>query len=141
MFGMSQEDQIFWRDFTAGAIKPGDFDHRAHLRLAYVHLAKFDPETAASAFKQSLLRYLEHHRIDPSKYHETLTRAWLMAVWHFMSKGGATQSAQEFLARSQALLDPKVMLTHYSKERLFSGSARTQFVEPDLDPIPPVAPE
>ena len=39
-----------------------------------------------------------------------------------------------------SLLDPKIMLTHYSAERLFSPEARAEFVEPDIDPIPRTRP-
>jgi hypothetical protein len=139
MFSLSEDDRRFWRDFAAGTVRPGDFDHAAHLRLAYMHLAAYGPETAASAFKESLLAYLAHHGIDRSKYHETLTRAWLLAVWHFMRKAGATACAEDFLTKSRILLDSRVMLTHYSESLLFSNSARTQFLEPDLEPIPAVA--
>jgi hypothetical protein len=136
IFGLSEDDRLFWRDCASGAVRPGDFDHRAHLRLAYVHFAAFGPETGATAFKESLFAYLARHGIDCSKYHETVTRAWLLAVWHFMRKAGATASSQDFLDKSQVLLDSRVMLTHYSKDLLFSDLARRQFVEPDLDPIP-----
>lgn len=33
-----------------------------------------------------------------------------------------------------------VMLTHYSKDLLFGEAARREFVEPDLEPIPPGRP-
>ncbi len=136
MFGLSEDDRLLWRDFVSCAAKPGDFDHQAHLRLAYVYLAAYGPQIGTPAFKESLLAYLAHHGIDRGKYHETLTRAWLLAVWHFMQRAGTTAGAQDFLDKSRVLLDSRVMLTHYSKDLLFSDSARRQFVEPDLEPIP-----
>ena len=136
MFALSEDDRLFWSEWASGAMGPGDFNHRAHLRLAYLHLAAFGPEAAAAAFRESLLAFLARHGVDDSKYHETVTRAWLLAVWHFMQKAGATASSQDFLAKSEVLLDSRVMLTHYSKDLLFSASARRQFVEPDLEPIP-----
>jgi hypothetical protein len=45
-------------------------------------------------------------------------------------------SADDFIARTPILLDSRIMLTHYSAQRLFSPAARAAFVEPDLDPIP-----
>lgn len=41
-----------------------------------------------------------------------------------------------FIRGGAALLDPKIMLTHYSARVLFSDEARAGFVAPDLDPIP-----
>ena len=83
----------------------------------------------------ALLSFLEHNGIPRSKLHETITRAWVLAVRHFMSRSPSASSA-DFIARNQELLDSKIMLTHYSASVLFSPDARASFVEPDLDPIP-----
>lgn len=136
MHSLSPDDQRFQTSFEACAIAPAEFTHRAHLRLAYVYLAQYDVDAASQRMRDAINRFLAHRRIDASKYHETLTRAWLMAVRHFMDRAGSTACAEDFLARSAALLDANVMLTHYSKDVLFSSAARAGFVEPDLDPIP-----
>lgn len=36
---VSAEDERFRADFEWGAVAPADFDHRAHVRLAYAFLA------------------------------------------------------------------------------------------------------
>lgn len=136
MNSLSDDDEEFGRQFDSGGVMPAQFDHRAHLRLAYVHLAVHGPEHAVHTFRHSLQGFLQRHRIDPAKFHETLTQAWLSAVWYFMQRFGDTSSSEDFLGKSAALHDPKVMLTHYSKEVLFSDDARREFVAPDLDPIP-----
>lgn len=136
MHVLSADDRHFQAAFESCTISPGEFTHRAHLRLAYVYLAQDDVDAALQKMRHAINQFLNHHQIDPSKYHETLTRAWLMAVRHFMDRAGSTSSAEEFLSRSTALLDSSVMLTHYSKDVLFSSTARAKFVEPDLDPIP-----
>jgi hypothetical protein len=133
---LSDADVSFGRLFDAGELSPASFDHKAHLKLAYVHLATHGPDNAVATFRGSLQRFLSHHQIDPAKFHETLTQAWLQAVWYFMQRYGDTANSDAFLARSQVLHDPKVMLTHYSSELLFSDEARRQFVVPNLDPIP-----
>lgn len=136
MHRVTATDLAFAEAFVAGAIPPPSFDHKSHLRLAYVFLATHGPDRAPSAFRDALLEYLRHHGIDLGKYHETLTRAWLHAVWLFMQRAGVTASSDEFLAKSEMLHDAKVMLTHYSKELLLGEEARRTFVLPDLDPIP-----
>lgn len=131
------DDAAFVEAFERCRIEPAEFDHAAHVRLAYVYLCKDEPEAACARMKSSLLRFLAHAGADPGKFHETMTRAWILAVRHFMDEIGPTQSSAEFVARAPDLLDGRIMLTHYSAEILFSDAARTEYVEPDRQPIPP----
>ena len=133
---LSAEDLRFREDFGAGRLTPGAFDHRGHIRLAYVHLAEADPDTALASLRSALHSFLRHHGIPSSKYHETLTRAWILAVRHFMATSPSAASSDEFIARNPGLLDSRIMTTHYSTDLLFSIEARARFLEPNLDPIP-----
>ena len=133
---ISTEDRNFQAEFESCKFPPAQFNHRAHLRLAYVYLAENDTETACQLMRQALQNFLEHNHIDISKYHETMTRAWMMAVRHFMEATSNAESADSFIEQNPIMLDSKIMLTHYSAELIFSDEARAKFVEPDLDPIP-----
>lgn len=135
-FDISREDETFRQEFEAGTFPPAAFDHRAHVRLAYTYLAGSDGDTATARMRDGLLRYLAQHGIDPAKYHETLTRAWILAVRHFMNRSGSAASADAFIDANPALLDSRLMLTHYSADLLFSPEARARFVEPDIEPFP-----
>lgn len=134
--GISVSDLAFEQRFAAGEMSPSEFNHRAHLRLAYVHVVMHGPERAVATFREALRAFLRHHDIAPDKFHETLTQAWLQAVWLFMHRCGDVAHSEEFLERCVALHDPHVMLTHYSKDVLFGERARHEFVVPDLEPIP-----
>ena len=129
-------DRQFAAAFASGEIAPERFDHRSHIRLAYVHLAEHDDETAPAMMRAALLEFLGRHGVPSSKYHETMTRAWILAVRHFMKKTPHAASADAFIDANPTMLDSRIMLTHYSAELLFSTEARERFVEPDLDPIP-----
>src|SRR5689334_3008469 len=133
---LSSNDREFRAAFEAGAFAPADFSHRAHVRLAYVYLADWDVDVALERMRAALVTFLSHHNIPASKYHETLTRAWILAVHHFMHRSPESASADDFIDRNPILLDSRIMLTHYSAGLLFSDAARDGFVEPDLDPIP-----
>jgi hypothetical protein len=133
---LSTSDREFRAAFEAGAYAPADFSHRAHVRLAYVYLAESDVNLALERMQAALVGFLCHHGIPASKYHATLTRAWLLGVDHFMHRCPEASSADDFIDRNPALLDSGIMLTHYSAELLFSDQARAEFVEPNLDPIP-----
>jgi hypothetical protein len=133
---LSDDDRHFRAEFEACRYPPAMFDHRGHLRLAYVYLAESDTESAVASMRAALLVFLRHHGVDVSKYHETITRAWILAVRHFMEISPAASSADAFIDANPILLDSKIMLTHYSAELLFSEEARARFVEPNLDRIP-----
>lgn len=133
---MSPDDRLFLEAFEACTIAPEAFDHPAHVRLAYIYLCKTAVDAAVVHMKDALLEFLAHNGIDPGKYHETMTRAWVMAVAHFMDESAPCDSAAAFMARNPRLLDSKIMLKHYSAEVLFSPAARREFVLPDVRPIP-----
>ncbi len=132
----STEDREFRNRFEACSIAAGSFSHRDHLRLAYVYLCESPASVAFHQIKDALARFLDHHQVDPTKYNETVTHAWVLAVRHFMERAVPCSSFDEFIAISSALLESKIMLTHYSEERLFSEDARRSVLAPDRDPIP-----
>lgn len=99
----SQEDRDFRSAFEACAIPPSDFTHKAHVRLAYVYLVESGVELAVQRMRDGLLRFIEHHDIPPDKFHETMTRAWVLAVRHFMSRSSSTSFA-DFIVEPD--LDP-----------------------------------
>ena len=135
---ISPQDREFAEAFEACAVAPERFDHAAHVRLAYIYLCGQPVEAAVQDMKSALLAFLAHLGLGATKYHETITRAWVMAVAHFMERSGAPcESAAAFMAANPQLLDSRIMLTHYSAEVLFSPEARQVFVEPDIQPIPP----
>ncbi len=132
----SPEDVKFKDRFEAGKVPPADFHHREHLKLVYVYLCESDVQAANDRMCVSLRKFLKDNDVPASKYHETLTMSWVQAVKHFMVKAGAPNSFEEFIAADERLLDTSIMLTHYEKDTLFSERARTEFVQPDVEPIP-----
>lgn len=132
----SQSDVAFREAFERCEVSPQDFDHKAHVRLAYVYLCECEPTQAAQRMKQALLAFLKHLGVDSGKFHETLTGAWIDAVRHFMVQSPESNGFDQFIGSNPALLDSRIMLTHYSAELLFSDQARADYVEPDVQPIP-----
>lgn len=132
----SVEDQNFRSACEACTCPPAEFNHRAHLRLAYVYLSEHEIDIAHQLMRRALLSFLNYHGVDVSKYHATITRAWIMAVRHFMEITPSAESFDLFIEKNPRMLDAQIMMTHYSAEVLFSKEARAQFVEPNLDAIP-----
>jgi hypothetical protein len=136
MHRISADDRRFRTALETCALPPAEFDHRAHVRLAYVLLAEHDDDGALVLMRDMLRAFIVRAGADPSKYHETITRAWLLAVRHFMQVSAPCASADDFITANPALLDARIMLTHYSAKLLFSEEARARFVEPDIQRIP-----
>ena len=65
-----------------------------------------------------------------------MTKAWVQAVRHFIEMAGDTESFEEFIVFDKRLLDTEIMLSHYSRERLFLSHARSCYLPPDLQAIP-----
>ena len=140
---VSPSDRRFMEEVESARFPADQFSHRAHIRLAYCYLCESDVDEACARIRRTILGLLAANGADDSKFHVTLTRAWMMAVHHFMNRAPDTASADQFIGHDDRLLDTAIMLTHYTRDRLFSEDAREEFVEPDLDPIPryPGAPD
>jgi hypothetical protein len=132
----STEDRAFLSAFEGCEVAPDAFDHAAHVRLAYIYLCEHSVDVAVVRMKDALLAFLTRHGIDHGKYHETITRAWIMAVAHFMNESAPCGSAAEFVSCNPRLLESSIMLKHYSAEVLYSPEARNRFVQPNVRPIP-----
>ncbi|MEM9664606.1 MAG: hypothetical protein AAF970_06720 [Bacteroidota bacterium] len=133
---LSSHDQRFRAQFEAGHLPLADFSHRAHIRLAYAYLAEHDYDTALTLMRSALQAFLHRHGVDPSKYHETMTGAWLATVQHVMAHTPTCHSAAAFIAARPTLLDAGLLMKYYTPECLFSQAAREQFVEPNLERFP-----
>ena len=136
---LDPSDRKFLEAFESCALSPEEFRHRDHVRLAYIYLSLSDADAALTTLREGLHRFLAHLGAPSSKYHETVTRAWLLAVEHFMREAGPTESFEKFAAASPRLFAEGAMETHYTRELLWSDAARQQFIAPDLQPIPPPA--
>ena len=133
---LTKADREFLASFEARTMSGSEFHHREHLRLAYIYLSLHPPALALEKMETGLRNLLAHLGAPASKYHHTLTEAWLRAVQHFMDRAGPTVDFAQFLETASPLLDKEIMGTHYSTDLLWSEAARASFVEPDLQPIP-----
>ncbi|MCW8194578.1 hypothetical protein F6455_07245 [Proteobacteria bacterium 005FR1] len=115
---VSPEDQRFRAEFEAGTLRAEDFDQRSHVRLAYVYLVDNSTATALALLRQALQSYLNHKGIELSRHHETMSRAWILAVREFMDGSPPARSADEFMQRNPSLLDAETMSSQYSTGNL-----------------------
>ena len=72
-----------------------DFKHRDHLVVAIWYLQTMDRQAALDRMRSGLLRFLNHHGGDTSKYSEAITSFWIERVAEKLSELGAEISLVE----------------------------------------------
>lgn len=132
-------DDELWAAFQGRSLPHADWTHRAHLRVAWMHIERWPSlDEAHLRMRVGIIRLNTAHGLEETPlrgYHETLTRVWLSLV-AAARKLDASSDSEAFLATHAVLLDRAAPLRHYSKERLFSGPARSIFITPDVAPLP-----
>jgi hypothetical protein len=121
-------DQEFIAAYTAGQLDPAGFDHRAHLRAAFL-LLRSRPFLEACVAMRDGLQALAARLGKPDLYHETVTVAFMALVAQRMGDG--TGDSDTFITRHPALCERGLLDAWYSKTLLASDAARTAFAIPD----------
>lgn len=112
--------------FAAGTLER--LPHADHVRLALLHLARYDRGEALRRLGDGLLHFatLKGH---PEKFHVTMTRAWLEIV-DAARRAHPGTSAAVVIAACPALLDPRLLDRFYAPGVLDTEAARTSWVAP-----------
>ena len=127
------QGSISIEDFERGDVDAEQFDHEAHVFVAWSYLQKYELKESIARFCAAL-RSLTIKLGVEGKYHETIT--WFFMILIAERKAG-TKDWHTFKRRNADLFtNPSISRAYYSKERLSSSIARTQFVMPDLLPLP-----
>src|SRR5689334_13595058 len=91
------EDEIekMVRAFEACETGADDFHHAQHLAVAVWYLHKMDRDTALDRMRAGLLRFLDHHEGDTSKYGETITVFYIDKIIEKLNEMGPDVSVVE----------------------------------------------
>ena len=125
-------DEAFARAFEAGAVTPEQFDHAAHLRVAWVYLREAGSADAALPRIREAIQRFAAAAGAARKYHETITVVWMRLLEDAGAQVPGPCELTVLLRRHPELADKNLPLKHYSRERLFSEDARERYVPPDL---------
>ena len=126
-------DEAFARAFEAGAVGPEQFDHAAHLRVAWVYLREAGSADAALPRIRAAIQRFAAAAGAAQKYHETITVVWMRLLADAGAQVERPCELEELVRQRPELADKNLPLKYYSPERLFSDQARDAYVPPDLD--------
>jgi hypothetical protein len=118
--------------FENAAFEPGEFDHEAHVYVAWRYLQRYELLEAIGFYREGLQNLVRAFGAE-SKYHETITWFYMVSIAERMV-GDAAHCWDSFRRSNPELLmrQPSWVGRHYSAGRLAGPRARHQFVLPDL---------
>ena len=118
--------------FEALDFDVAQFDHEAHVYVAWLYLQQYDQLEAISRYRDTLKRLTASLGI-PEKYHETITWFYMIAVAE-NATGKAADNWSTFKDANAALFrrHPSLICSYYSNTLLESPLARGSFVLPDI---------
>lgn len=124
-------DQEFMRAFETCSLPAAQFDHRGHLRIAWLYLRDYPLAEAERKTADGIRRYATSLGAA-GKYHATVTgfllRYMAALMQHFPADNWPAfrDCTDDYFADTLGLLGE-----YYSPERLHSDEARTAYLEPD----------
>jgi hypothetical protein len=118
--------------------------HRAHVKIAYLHLQKYPFDEALARICDGIKRYNAANSVPESVtsgYNQTTTVAFLhliAAVMRAYEHTHPVRNADEFCDTHPQLMSKHVLRFFYSPHRRMHPDAKTRFIEPDLAPLPKI---
>ena len=130
-------DEEFVRAFESCGLAGSAFHHADHLRLTWIYIRQFGEQVATERVVAGIRRFSTHNG-SPKKFHFTQTCAWVRLI--AAAYGSAPELAvfTEFVAAHPKLLEANALTRYYSKTLLDSPTARSEWVDPDVSPLPSI---
>lgn len=140
MFDTIDRFEAFIRDFEACKLPRARWTHQAHLAVGFWYLWQHPPAEALRLARQNIRLHNEGvgtANTDTGGYHETITRGYLHGIADHRARHAARPPIESLiLLTASPLASSEWLLKYYSRDRLFSVTARRGWVEPDLQPLP-----
>ncbi len=139
---MTAEDQTLLESFEALTIPLEEWNQRTHVSLAYLYVKEHGFDCGLEKMRRGIQAFNAHngiHESPTSGYNETTTVALFRIVDTVMrayQEVLPTASAAEFCDAHPQLMSKHVLRLFYSPGRRMDPRAKTQFLEPDLAPLP-----
>ena len=125
--------------FARQLISRSEWTHRLHVRMAYLYLREHPFADALELIRAGIQRLNAANSVPEGPqagYNETLTVAWAQLVHTTIQEQGPAATSDEFVDRQPHLLCSTLLRLFYSRSIWTERDCKTQFIEPDLAPLP-----
>lgn len=121
------------------AYRDAALSHQAHLTVAVWYLMHYAQPEAKSYIREGIQKYNAATGIETtpnSGYHETMTLFWTTLVAKYLANKSINSCIVDTVNEVISLLSDRTLpFKYYSRHRLLSSTARTTWVEPDLQAL------
>lgn len=113
--------------------------------MSYLYLSAHSFEVALDKIRSGIKAYNAHNNVPESPtsgYNETTTVAFahlIAAVMRAYEKTHPVKTVDEFCDMHPQLMTKHALRFFYAPQRRMDPLAKTQFIEPDLAPLPRIA--
>jgi hypothetical protein len=125
--------------FIARTLPKAQWTHQAHLCAGLWHVVHHGADDAMSLLRTRIRAYNESvdtQNTETSGYHETITRFYVIVIEKFLLEADRTLPFEDLATQLITRYGHRELpLRYYSRNRLFSVTARLNWVEPDLQSI------
>ena len=132
-------DEQLLEAFLNQSIPLSEWDHRKHLRLAWIHLRKYEFEDSVERIRAGIMKYNSAVGVADSLtsgFHETMTGAWMSLIDFTMREHGAGTDSEAFFEAQPQLCVKQLLRLFYSRSCIVSERAKHAFIVPDLTDFP-----
>ena len=128
-------DERFLAAFESGKLPNEQFRHRDHIRMAWIYLRRDGWTDGLKRIKGGIQHFAAVHNV-PLLYHDTITVFWAHMVMAALRQTPDLDEFTAFEAEHPTLFDKDLIAAYFSRELLSTDAARSQMIEPDLQPLP-----
>ncbi|NEO86039.1 MAG: hypothetical protein F6J87_17545 [Spirulina sp. SIO3F2] len=125
--------------FCACTLPKPEWTHYAHLKVGLWHLLHYPADESMTRLRQGIKKYNVVCGVENTEnqgYHETITQFYVVIIDCFLQQADRNRPidtlADELIACRG---DKSLPFEYYSRDRLFSKTARLEWLEPDLKPL------
>jgi hypothetical protein len=127
---LNSKELAFISAFESGAMPDTDFDHLAHMRLAWIYIQNFSLDLAIQKLNTGIKNF-DQLKGDGTKYHKTVTICAALTIDKLIRDQQATDFNEFIRLNSFLMNDFKATIQQYYDFDVFSDpEAKKNFISP-----------